>query len=135
MTTPPPIPQRPQSQPPPIPVERRVIPTFVYLILIIVFSALNAVWVYQGAIARNPGHLAFALGVVQGGVLIPLVVVGGIACIWKQNRSFRGMVRVLFWASAFFLFVKLSQVVYPTRRQRSPHADGGQVMSATRCYS
>jgi len=46
---------------------------------------------------------------VVGGVIIPLVLIVGIAVIWKPNRGFRGVVRVLFWASLFIYVPKLIQ--------------------------
>lgn len=112
MATPPPL---PPGQPPPLPSERRKIPTFVYLLLFILLFAINATWAYQQAAARAPGNTAYVLGVVQGNVVLPLVAAAGIACIWKPNRGFRGVVRVLFWGTVFLLFTKLSQFANSTR--------------------
>jgi hypothetical protein len=42
---------------------------------------------------------AYAFGNVLGEIVIPLMVIVGIASIWKLNRGFRGIVRVLCWAS------------------------------------
>jgi hypothetical protein len=112
MTTPPPLPPRqPPPLPPPLPSQRRKIPTAVYFALFILLLAVNVVWVYQRAATRVPGNSAYVIGVVEGGVLLPLGAAAGIACIWRPNRGFRGVVRVLFWASLFLLFTKLNQLV------------------------
>ncbi len=104
-------------KPPPLPPRRLTIPTWVYCVLFCILFLVNAAWAYQRVVARFPGdrNPAFAIGVVQGGLLFPLAAAAGIACIWKQNRGFRGVVRVLFWASLFLLFTKLSQLASSTR--------------------
>ena len=129
MATPPPL---PPSQPPPLPSERRKIPTFVYLFLFILLFAIDAALAYQRAVARVPGNLAYAIGVVQGSVLLPLVVVAGVACISKQNRDFRGIIRVLFWGAVFLLFVKLNQVASSTRPRPEEAPRGNAVLRLRR---
>jgi hypothetical protein len=66
---------------------------------------------------------------MQGYLFVPLVLVAAIACIWKQNRGFRGLVRVLFWVSLITLFAKFSNLV--SSRQSRPNQthtlDGGTV--------
>jgi hypothetical protein len=111
MTTPPPLPPIP---PPLLPPKRRSVPTAVYCALFALLFITNSIWVYQGAVARVPGNAAYAFGVVQGGVLLPLGAAVGIACIWKQNRGFRGVFRVLFWASLVMVVLKLSQLANST---------------------
>jgi hypothetical protein len=91
----------------------------VYLLLFILLFAINASWAYQRAAARVPGNSAYAIGVVQGSVVFPLLAAAGVACIWKRNRGFRGIVRVLFWGTVFLLFTKLSQLAGSTRQRRN----------------
>jgi hypothetical protein len=117
--TPPPLltPHQPPlpTRPPPLPTQRHKIPTVIYFLLFILFLIVDVVLAYQTANVRVPGNLAFAIGMVQGGVLLPMGLAAGIACIWRTNRGFRGIVRVLFWASLVVLLTKLSQLANPTR--------------------
>jgi hypothetical protein len=82
----------------------------VYGVLFILLCAVNVVWVYRDAIARVPNNPAYAFGVTQGGVMFPLIVIAGIAACWPQNRGFRGVVRVLFWASLIMVCMKLQKL-------------------------
>src|SRR5262245_35053733 len=116
MTMPPPLPQPPPvPRPPPLPQKQQQIPTAVYCVLFGVLMGVNVVLTYGQAVGRVPGDAAAAVGYLVGGLIVPLAVVTGIACIWKQNRGFRGVVRVLFWASLILLFVKITQLVSPSR--------------------
>jgi hypothetical protein len=81
------------------------IPTLVYFVLFSLQFILHAVWVFLATFTHvgNDGPVgigaAFAFGEVLGEVVVPIIVIVGIASIWRQNRGFRGIVRVLFWAS------------------------------------
>src|ERR1043165_570006 len=105
---PPPI---PQSKPPPLPGRHRTGLTIVYAVFSVVFVVVSAIWTYERGMVSGHGRPGFAIGMVQGGVLFPLGLAVGIACFWKRNRNVHAIVRVLFWASAFLVFIKVSQVV------------------------
>lgn len=125
MTPPPQIPQPPiipppishPRQPPPLAIRRDKIPTAVYLLLLIPIFIINVVWAYHTAKVRVPGDQPYAAGYVtgyvSGNVLVPIAVAAGIACIWKSNRGFRGVTRVLFWASLAVLFSRLGLLANP----------------------
>jgi len=121
MTTPPPL---PQVLPPSLPTKRRQIPTVVYCLFFSLLFAVNAGLTYRQAVTRFPNNSATAVGYVQGGLLVPLVIAAGVACIWKQNRGFRGVVRVLFWVSLITLFGKISQFAGPARSWPNKPAAG-----------
>ena len=121
MQSPPPL---PQVKPPPLPQKKSRIPTAVYSLLFIILFAVNAVWTYQQAFARFPDNSAAALGYLQGGLIAPLAVAAGVACIWKQNRGVRGVIRVLFWASLILLFLKISQLANSPRLAPNQPAAG-----------
>jgi hypothetical protein len=106
MTTPPPV---PPVQPPPLPKNKRLVPTLVYCVFFLLLLCVNGLLAYGQAVSKFPHNPAARLGYLQGGLVVPLVAIAAIAAIWKQNRGFRGVVRVLFWASLFMVFVKLSQ--------------------------
>ena len=126
MTTPPPL---PPVQPPPLPKRQPQIPTAVYCLFFCLLFTANAVLAYRQAFARFPNNSAAAVGYVQGGLLMPLVVVAAIACIWKQNRGFRGVVRVLFWVSLITLFAKFGNLAssMQSRPNQTHTLDGGTV--------
>ena len=111
--TPPPI--LPPSPPQVLASKTTKLPTFVYATLLSLLFTIRAVWAFMAAIARVHNNApvsvnaAYAFGMVVGGVIIPLVLIVGIAVIWKPNRGFRGVVRVLFWASLFIYVPKLIQ--------------------------
>jgi hypothetical protein len=115
--TPPPI--LPPSPPPVLAPKATKIPTFVYATLFVLLFTIRAVWAFLAAIARVHNdapvgvNASYAFGMVVGGVFFPLLLIVGIASIWKVNRGFRGVVRVLFWASLFLYVPKILQFLNP----------------------
>jgi len=113
--TPPPI--LPPSLPPVLAPKATKIPTFVYATLSVLLFAIRAVWAFLAGIARVHNdapvsiNASYAFGIVLGEVLIPLLLIVGIASIWKVNRGFRGFVRLLFWASLFLYVPKILQLL------------------------
>lgn len=112
--TPPPV--LPQSRPPVLASKPAKVPTFVYTTIFSLSLAIQVIWLFVSATTHvhsgSPDIKAsYAFGVVLGGIIAPLILVAAIASIWKQNRSFRGMIRVLFWASSLFLVIRLNQFI------------------------
>jgi hypothetical protein len=110
---PPPIPETPQSKPPPLSKGYRTAFTIVYAVFAFFFILASVVAAYQKGLASGPGTPGFAFGMVQGSVVLPLGLAVGIACFWRRNRNLHMIVRILFWASAFLIFIKINQVVNP----------------------
>ncbi len=88
--------------------KRVIIPTPVYAALFLLLVITNSIWACAAAHAQKPDNAAYAIGMVVGGVLFPLGVITGIACIWKVNRSLHGILRALFWGSLFGFLTKLA---------------------------
>jgi threonine/homoserine/homoserine lactone efflux protein len=68
----------------------------------------NSLLAYQSSLSRFPANRSTVIGACLGGVVLYLAVVAGIACIWKGNRNFHGLIKVLFWFALLMLIVKLN---------------------------
>jgi hypothetical protein len=87
------------------------VPHRVYGVFAFFFILASMMWAYQRGLASGRGTPGFAFGMVQGNVVLPLGLAVGIACFWRRNRNLHVIVRILFWASAFLIFIKINQVV------------------------
>jgi hypothetical protein len=107
------------------PAKTQKIPTFIYALAFVILFIIQIAWVSQKAHAVAHGNTAFAIGYVQGYVLLPIVLVAAIASIWKPNRGFRGVVRVLFFTLLICVFLKAVQVanaiLMPGTEAVTPH--------------
>ena len=113
--TPPPI--LPPNPPPVLAPKATKIPTFVYATLSVLLLTIRAAWAFLAAVTRVHNdapvgvNASYAIGIVLGEVLFPLLLIVGIASIWKVNRGFRGFVRMLFWASLFLYVPRILQLL------------------------
>jgi len=105
MTTPPLL---PQSEPSPQSPKRNKVSTIIYSFLFVLLFLGNFLLAYQSSLSRFPANRSTVIGACLGGVVLYLAVVAGIACIWKGNRNFHGLIKVLFWFSLLMLIVKLN---------------------------
>jgi len=98
------------STPPPLPPKTTPIITWVYLGVIILCTAFNAVMVYRTAISKPHANEPYIIGMIVGGAFLPLGLVAGIACCWPKNRNFQSIVNILFWVALIATFSKLNQI-------------------------
>ena len=100
--------------PPPIPSsvsgKSQTIPTFIYAIAFVPLFIVQLMWAIRAAQVFAHGDSAIAIGYVQGQTVIPLVIIAAIASIWRANRGFRGVVRVLCYTSLICVALKFTTI-------------------------